>query len=258
MEIYKYVGAGNDFILIPDFDALLEDAALPGLAQRYCDRAASYGADGLMVLRKSAVADCRMLFYNSDGSEAEMCGNGARCLCRFCYEMGLSGQRQIIETPSGIVTGERLSEVLYRIRLNSPSRMDAAEELSYIELGIPGHPHAVLPRPEDLSREELREYARRLRHDPRFPKGANVNLYRLKGENRLELLTFERGVEDFTLACGTGTGATVLALTLLGKVTGDHTEVQNEGGTMWVDVQRNAAGTIELYLTGPAKALPLE
>ena len=258
MEIYKYVGAGNDFILIPDFEAVLEDATLPELALRYCHRGSSYGADGLMVLRKSAVADCRMLFYNSDGSGAEMCGNGARCLCRFCYEMGISGETQVIETPSGIVTGQRLSETLYRIRLNSPSRMDTSETLSYIELGIPGHPHAVLPRPEALDRDALREFARKLRHDPRFPKGANVNLYRLQGENALELLTFERGVEDFTLACGTGTGATVLALTLLGKVSGKNTRVDCQGGTLYVDVEQREDGNIDLYLTGPAEEVPLK
>ncbi len=257
MNLFKYVGAGNDFILIPDFEARLDDASLPALAIQYCDRQQSYGADGLMVLRRSAVADCKMLFYNSDGSKAEMCGNGARCLCRFCYEQGISGERQTIETPAGIVTGLRLSEELYRIRLNSPSLMQPEERLSYIELGCPGHPHAVLPRPEGLSRDQLRDFARALRYDPRFPKGANINLYRLTGENALELLTYERGVEDFTLACGTGTGATVLALTLLGKVSGDHTQVINEGGTMWVDVKATPDGPIELYLTGPAREIKL-
>ena len=138
MNLFKYVGAGNDFILIPDFEARLDDASLPALALKYCDRQRSYGADGLMVLRHSAVADCKMLFYNSDGSKAEMCGNGARCLCRFCYEQGISGERQTIETPAGIVTGLRLSEELYRIRLNSPSLMQPEEARSYIELGCPG------------------------------------------------------------------------------------------------------------------------
>ena len=256
MKIYKYVGAGNDFILIPDFEVSIADDMLPALAVHYCDRSNSYGADGLMVLRKSDRADCRMLFYNSDGSKAEMCGNGARCLCRFCHDHGLSGDQQIIETPAGIVTGERLEEQRYRIRLNSPSLTEPAEDLSYIELGCPGHPHAVLPRP-DMDRDSLRDYARSLRYDPRFPKGANINLYRLTEKNAVSLLTYERGVEDFTLACGTGTGATVLALYLLGKVSGKHTRVENEGGTMWVDVQPAADGSIGLYLTGPAEEIPL-
>ena len=251
MGIYKYNGAGNDFILLPDFGVSLADDVLPALAVHYCDRSGAYGADGMMVLRKSAIADCRMLFFNSDGSKAEMCGNGARCLCRFCYEQGISGETQVIETPAGIVTGQRLSEDQYRIRLNSPTVSRIHRDGSYVELGDPGIPHLVLPRPEQLDRSALRDYARKWRFDLRLPRGANVNLYRLVGENCLELLTYERGVEDFTLACGTGTGATVYALTALGLVTGANTEVRNEGGTLYVDVLREDTD-VALYLTGPA------
>lgn len=257
MEIFKYVGAGNDFILIPDFEEAIAEGDIPALAVKYCDRSSPWGADGLMVLRKSHRADCRMLFYNADGSTAEMCGNGARCLCRFCHDHGLSGDTQMIETPAGLVTGERLGEALYRIQLNSPTVLQLDAPLSYIELGEPGIPHVVLPHPEDMDRDALRSFARALRYDRRFPKGANVNLYRVTGENTVELMTYERGVEDFTLACGTGTGATVLALTLLGKVTGRHTKVQNRGGALWVDVLKNKDGSIGLFLTGPAEELPL-
>ena len=258
MSIHKMVGAGNDFILLEDFDVSISDDRLPVLARYYCDRKGQYGADGLIVLRESDKADCRMLFFNSDGSAAEMCGNGARCVCRYCYDNGLSEDIQTIETASGIITGLRMKADLYRIRLNSPSLMETSEELSYIELGEPGHPHAVLPLPSDLSREALRDYARKLRYDPRFPKGANVNLYRLTGDNCMDLLTYERGVEDFTLACGTGTGATVLALTLLGKVSGVRTRVNCPGGTLWVDVEKEKSGPPSLFLTGPAEEIPLE
>lgn len=251
MKIYSYVGAGNDFVLLPDFDETIPDGEIPALAKKLCHRENGRNVDGFMLLRRSSEAHCRMLFYNSDGSAAEMCGNGARCLCRFLHDYGFAGETQRIATPAGIVTGQWLGGNQYRIRLNSPSVSRLAEDLSYVELGEPGIPHVVLPRPEALDRESLRDFARKLRYDPSFPRGANVNLYRLTGENRLELLTYERGVEDFTLACGTGTGATVYALTRLGKLCGKHTEVCNEGGTLHVDVIEEQ-GAYALYLSGPA------
>ena len=250
MKIYHYVGAGNSFVILPDFEESLATEALPDIARRLCGEE-GFPVDGLMVLRKPQEGGaCRMLFYNNDGSTAEMCGNGARCLCRFCHDHGLAGEKQVLETPAGLVTGERLGENSYRIRLNSPTVLRYEEDLSYLELGDPGIPHAVVAANLSADRGELREFARTLRHSPRFPRGANVNLYEIAGENRLRLLTFERGVEDFTLACGTGTGATVAALALLGKVAGRCTEVLCEGGTLWVDVAED-----QIFLTGPAEAL---
>ena len=237
-------------MILPDFEENLSAEKLPELARRLCSEE-GFPVDGLMVLRKPQKGgDCRMLFYNNDGSTAEMCGNGARCLCRFCHDHGLAGENQALETPAGLVTGQRLDENSYRIRLNSATVLRHEEDLSYLELGNPGIPHAVVEADLSRDRSELREFARALRHSSRFPRGANVNLYTLTGENRLRLLTFERGVEDFTLACGTGTGATVMALTRLGKVTGKHTEVICEGGTLWVDIAEN-----EIFLTGPAEEL---
>lgn len=255
MRAYKYVGAGNDFVLLPDFEEQLREEALPELARRLCSKeAGGFDADGLMVLRRSEQADCRMLFYNSDGSPAEMCGNGARCLCKFCHDHGLSGKVQRLETPAGPVSGERLEAELYRIALNAPTVLRHEPDYSYLELGDPGIPHAVVERDLREDRAHLRQFAGQLRHSPNFPKGANVNLYELTGENSLRLLTYERGVEDFTLACGTGTGATVLALTLLGKVSGEQTRVECEGGQLLVDIRRREA-VPEIYLTGPAREL---
>lgn len=250
MKIYHYVGAGNSFVILPDFEENLSAEKLPELARRLCSEE-GFPVDGLMVLRKpQRGGDCRMLFYNNDGSTAEMCGNGARCLCRFCHDHGLAGERQTLETPAGPVTGERLEENVYRIRLNSATVLRHDADLSYLELGDPGIPHAVVEADLSGDRAKLRDFARALRHSPRFPRGANVNLFELAGENRLRLLTFERGVEDFTLACGTGTGAAVAALTRLGRVTGRHTEVVCEGGTLWVDIEGE-----HIFLTGPAEAL---
>ena len=253
MKFYKYCGAGNDFVLLENFDGALTD--YPALAKRLCDRHFSVGADGLIVLEPAQHgADCRMRFYNNDGSAAEMCGNGVRCLCRHCYERGLSGETQRIETPAGLVTGQRIDADHYRIELNTPSvvrlQMVAEDVLcDYLVLGESGIPHAVAPMPE-LTGATLKDFAARLRFSTAFPGGANVNLWRKTGDNALYLRTYERGVEDFTLACGTGTGATVAALALRGLVSGAQTRVECEGGTLFVDVVPE--DETQIFLSGDA------
>ena len=256
MTFYKYCGAGNDFVLLENFDSAIPEADYPKRAQRLCARKFSVGADGLIVLEPPTLGgDCKMRFYNNDGSAAEMCGNGARCICRHCFDRGLSGERQRIETPAGIVTGQRLPDGRYRIRLNTPSVVRLQEEVAgtvcdYLELGVPGIPHVVVSADLSEKRAILRDFARSLRHAQELPRGANVNLYELTGENAIRLLTFERGVEDFTLACGTGTGATVAALALRGLVSGAQTRVECEGGTLFVDVVRDAE--TQIFLSGDA------
>ena len=120
----------------------------------------------------------------------------------------------------------------------------------YLELGVPGIPHVVVSADLSEKRAILRDFARSLRHAQELPRGANVNLYELTGENAIRLLTFERGVEDFTLACGTGTGATVAALALRGVVSGAQTRVECEGGTLFVDVVRD--DETQIFLSGNA------
>lgn len=255
MKFYKYCGAGNDFILLDCRENAVSDA--PTLAKRLCDRHFGIGADGLMLVeRPMQGGDCKMRFFNNDGSTAEMCGNGARCICKFCCDFGLSGATQRIETPAGMVIGTRIGENRYRVRLNSPEniRLQTAAAgviCDYMELGDPGIPHAVIVTDLEQDRDVLRELARTVRYAPEFPRGANVNLCCLAGENEVRLLTYERGVEDFTLACGTGNGATAAALTLRGLVNGRCVKIRNEGGTLEVDI---ISGTpIGIDLTGEAR-----
>ena len=192
-----------------------------------------------------------------------MCGNGARCICRYAFENGLAGETVRVETPAGLVTGYRLSERDYRVRLNDPGLVEpdrSAEvdgmlyELSYVELGDPGIPHVVLHIDDlaDAAVGTLTYLGRALRFHPDFPKGANVNFYEIPGRNRVLLRTYERGVEDFTYACGTGSGATVLALTLHGELpVGEEIDVVQPGGTLRVRVDMAGDRVRNLWLTGP-------
>ena len=124
-------GAGNDFILLDAIAEPFDESAAPALARALCDRRRSIGADGLMlVTRAEGDADYRMRFYNSDGSPGEMCGNGARCICRYGYARGYAGPIQRVETTAGLVTGWRITEDQYRIRLNTPSVVELEKQLT--------------------------------------------------------------------------------------------------------------------------------
>lgn len=263
MRFCKMNGAGNDFIIVNNIEERLDHSLFPAFARTLCHRHLSIGADGLMVVEHPCRGgDFRMLFYNADGSAGEMCGNGARCICRYGYEKGLAGERQTVETPSGIVTGTRIDRRNYRIRLTDPSivRLDypveACDKLwscAYVELGDPGLPHAAVPYPglHERTMEQMRELGRALRWSPAFPRGANVNFYEITGPDQIVELTYERGVEDFTYACGTGTGSVVLALTLTGQVSGRDVAVSVPGGTLRVTIERKETGPAALWLTGP-------
>ena len=267
MRFWKMNGAGNDFIILNNIEERLPAEAFPALARRLCDRRRSIGADGLMVVERPAgAADYRMLFFNSDGSVGEMCGNGARCICRYGCENGLAGEVQRVETTAGLVTGRRLTRRQYQVELNRPTvlRLDCPVEVdgvswpcAYVELGSPGLPHAVVPVSglRDWPERELFELGRKLCHHPAFPKGANVNFYEVEGPGRIWERTYERGVEDFTHACGTGTGSVVAVLTLQGKSDGREVHVQMTGGELVVDVGVRGGAVEKLLLTGPTNVV---
>lgn len=263
MRFWKMNGAGNDFIILNNIQEGLPEEAFPILARTLCAPHRSLGADGFMVVQPAqGEGDFRMGFYNSDGSLGEMCGNGARCICRYGYETGLAGETQRVETTAGLVTGRRISRREYQVRLNDPTTISLQEELeaegktwpcAYVELGDPGLPHAVVPYPglAGADPQALFRLGRALRNHPRFPKGANVNFYEITGPDQVLEKTYERGVEDFTLACGTGTGSVVTVLTLLGQVSGRGVKVTMAGGVLTVDVERAGDRVTGLYLTGP-------
>ena len=262
MRFTKMNGAGNDFIIVENLCGELDEQKLSKLARTLCDRRMSIGADGLMaVVPAKGTADYGMLFFNCDGSLGEMCGNGARCICRYGYEHQLAGETQTIETTAGLVTGERIDARNYRIRLPQPQNLQyLALDVDgqkvgcmYLELGNPGIPHAVVQYPglRAADEQELFALGRKLRHHPAFPKGANVNFLEKLGENRFYERTWERGVEDFTYACGTGTGASVYALAEKRRC-GDQVQVEMKGGLLIVDIVRVGKKCMDLLLTGPA------
>ena len=254
MEVTYMNGAGNDFMVIDGRGLDLDYAAL---ALELCDIT---GADGFMAVDHSQIADFKLHFYNADGSRGEMCGNGSRCICRFARELGIVGETMTVETDAGLVYGWHLEGERYRVRLNTPTTVDLHRkgDIAYVELGNPGLPHAVREYQGDLwaDAEKLLPEMEALRHDPAFPKGANVNYYSLVSDTEVNVLTFERGVEDFTLACGTGCGSIATVLYLSGRLPGKQLRLNNRGGVLTVRLQ--AEETVEaIFQEGPTEIVKI-
>ena len=251
MKVYYMNGAGNDFMVI---DARGLELDFEKLSLELCKLT---GADGFMAVGNSDKADFRLHFYNADGSRGEMCGSGARCICRFAYDMGIAGAEMVVQTDAGLVPGWRLDENQYKVRLNNPSVLDLSRkgDIAYAELGDPGVPHAVAAYEGDLwaDADSLREQMRALRYDPAFPKGANVNFYQPIGEAEVKVLTFERGVEDFTLACGTGCGSFASTLWAKGELPGSVLTAHNRGGTLRVTIGGECGKVNSILLEGPTE-----
>ena len=251
MNAWYMSGAGNDFMVI---DARGLSLDFSRMALELCKLA---DCDGFMAVDNSDRADFRLHFYNADGSRGEMCGNGSRCVAKFAYDHGIAPENMTIETDAGIITADRISENQYRVRLNNPGIVDLHRhgDMAYVELGNPGVPHGVY-RFAGLDwnmRDELREKMRAERYADYFPKGANVNYYDFLSPDRVRILTFERGVEDFTLACGTGSGSVASVLRLTGKLPGGRVAVENPGGTLLFELEGTAEEVTSILMTGPAE-----
>ena len=255
MKVWYMNGAGNDFMVM---DARGKELDFEALSLELCKLT---GADGFMAVDYSNKGDFKLHFYNSDGSRGEMCGNGARCICRFAYENGIAGDAMVVETDAGLVSGWRLSETQYKVRLNNPGILDLHRkpDAAYVELGTPGVPHAVkeVPGLDWSQKEYLRDMAKALRYDPAFPKGANANFYTWLDAHTVRILTYERGVEDYTLACGTGSGSVAVALWTEGKLPCGVLTVKNPGGDLAVTVSGESGVVTELLLEGSTEVVKI-
>ena len=255
MECLHMSGAGNDFMVI-DARGLETELDFAKMAVELC---AKTHADGFMAIGKSEIADFRLHFYNSDGSRGEMCGNCARCICKFAFDHGIAGEAMTVQTDAGLVPGWRIDENLYRIHLNTPQVLDfyRRDDAVYVELGNPGIPHSVteLPHLYWEMAPMLQPKAKELRFAPEYSKGANVNFYAWTSDTSVRIMTYERGVEDYTLACGTGCGSTAAVLWTEGKLPGGKLTLENKGGTLYVTVEGKRGRISRLILEGPAEVI---
>jgi diaminopimelate epimerase len=250
-------GAGNDFIVIDDRGNQIGDDARE-LAKQLCRRRVSVGADGLILIVPSARGDFRMRYFNADGSEAEMCGNGGRCVARFAFEKGIAGRVMSFESSSGLHEAQILEDGDVRLKMAEPRAMilndrvvvgGEARRLHRINTGVP---HAVC-EVDGLDDFPVVEIGRLVRQHPDFmPEGTNADFIEVLDRNNVALRTYERGVEDETLACGTGAVAAALVSAALGR-TKPPVAVHTRGGdTLTVGFYMSDIGFCNVTLSGNA------
>jgi diaminopimelate epimerase len=251
----KMHGAGNDFVVIDDRAARgLSRGAVAAL----CDRRRGIGADGLILVLPGGPADFRMRYYNSDGGEADMCGNGARCAARFAHDRGIAGAAMAFESRAGIVRAE-IDGADVRVWIGPVTglrlRLSLEGVPGEVHFGVCGVPHAVVVERDAGARPrgEFSAFARRIRAHPGLgPAGANVNVVSVADRRRCAYRTYERGVEDETLACGTGAVVVTTVLAHLGLAEASVACATAGGDTLLVDVVPGPAGATETRLAGPA------
>jgi diaminopimelate epimerase len=230
----KMSGSGNDFILIDHREPFLKEDRLKEFIRKICQRRISVGADGLILIEGSERADFKWRYYNADGSEAEMCGNGGRCAARFAHLKGITGPSLKFETLAGIlsaqVNGKKVKLEMtkpFGLKLDETLFVDGEERIfSSINTGVP---HAVF-FVENLEGLDVLRIGRTIRYHSYFkPSGANADFVQLEKGSQLSIRTYERGVEDETLACGTGVVAVALVAAFKGLVK-SPVSVKTRGG----------------------------
>jgi diaminopimelate epimerase len=257
LRFTKMNGAGNDFILIDNRagDIHLDRSQIAHL----CDRHRGIGADGILLLENAANhADFRMRYFNADGGEAEMCGNGARCFARFANRVAEAQKQISFETPAGVISAELVGD-LVKLHMTEPTdlRLDTelpvANENKTVHFINSGVPHVVIPVPR-IDDVDVRREGSAIRYHKMFsPRGANVNFIEKRGPNTIAIRTYERGVEDETLACGTGIVASALIFAATENTNGPITVIARGGDELQVGFERMGNQFRDVTLTGPAE-----
>ncbi len=251
----KLHGNGNDFILIDEMNSpIIPDDLKPEFAAVYCDRRFGIGADGVLFISKSDKADVRMRLFQPDKSEAEMCGNGIRCLAKYAFDKSYVKTHGFrVETAAGImqVRGgyDNDGDFMATIDMGLPVYHETRDiDGMTVYSANTGVPHAVV-FVGNTGDVDIMAIAPKIRHHPAFPKGTNVNFVQITGQSDIVIRTFERGVEGETLSCGTGSTACALIAAKTGRVFGDTVHVKTAGGPLDITIAEKPT------MTGPAETV---
>ena len=254
----KFSGSGNDFIFIDNRNLEHRADEMIDFVQRVCRRGQSVGADGLMFIEPSERADFKWRFFNADGSEGEMCGNGGRCAARFARELGIAADAVSFETIAGVIDAT-MNGSSVKLRMTQPFDYRAGMELDINGRGVvvdhmnTGVPHAV-EFTDDVETVDIVGDGRAIRtHDAFAPAGANANFARVSGENSVVLRTYERGVENETLACGTGAVATAILAAARGFVSSPVDVNVRSGEILKIYFEGAGADVRDVYMEGETR-----
>jgi len=260
IEFYKMSGSGNDFIIVDNRDKIVDETDLVNFIVKVCRRKMSVGADGFILVENTEGADFKWRFFNSDGSVAEMCGNGARCVARFAYLTGIAGPEMSFETGAGIVEARVAGESV-KIKMTDPSDLktdytlelkDRSISVSSINTGVP---HVVMVT-DTLDDVEVVKMGREVRfHDMFAPAGTNVNFICPIKDDTIGIRTYERGVEDETLACGTGSVAGALIMARKMKIDAPINVLTRSGVILKIYYKEKNGTYQDIYLEGDARII---
>lgn len=249
LEFYKFQGTGNDFVMIDNrqntFDKKSSD-----LVSFLCDRKFGIGGDGLILLETDSPYDFRMVYYNADGKESTMCGNGGRCIVAFanllgiiqkqCRFIAVDGEHQALINEDGDIS----------LQMIDVENIQKNPDFIFLNTGSPHHVQLV----EDIENYDVFNNGKNIRESELYaPSGTNVNFVEQKGDNYFKVRTFERGVEDETLSCGTGATAAALAMFELGKANAKEIKIDVEGGSLKVSFDYSNQKYNNVFLTGAAR-----
>jgi diaminopimelate epimerase len=248
MKFYKYQGTGNDFVMI---DNRLENFPKNNtkLIESLCDRRFGIGADGLILLENDNSTDFKMVYYNSDGNESSMCGNGGRCLVAFAKSLNVIDNKTTFIATDGLHNATVDENGIVSLQMKDVNEVKIETEYVFLNTGSPHHVTLV----NDLENYDVKENGAKIRYSDLYGKvGSNVNFVNQISENHFALRTYERGVEDETLSCGTGATATAIAMNAIGKTNSNSIDINVEGGKLKVTFEKSSRGFEKVFLIGPA------
>lgn len=247
LHFYKYQGTGNDFILIDNRSQQLTKNDTK-LVASLCDRKFGIGADGLILLENDKISDFKMVYYNADGREGSLCGNGGRCTVAFAKYLGIVDQETIFNAADGQHRATITNDIV-SLQMQDVSLIKEKTNYMFLDTGSPHHVQIV----KNLKDFKVFEEGKKLRYGLYGQSGSNINFVEPLDGGAFKVRTYERGVEDETLSCGTGVTAVALAMHNSGKVDKEKVLIQTEGGELQVRFRKDKGVYKDIFLIGPAK-----
>jgi diaminopimelate epimerase len=247
MTFYKYQGTGNDFIIVDNRTMKIDKNNTKRIAE-LCDRRFGIGADGFILLQNDENSDFKMVYYNADGNESSMCGNGGRCITAFAKFLGVIEDETEFLAIDGLHKAKIENNIVY-LQMQDVSNVEVYEGHAFLDTGSPHHVQLV----SNLNTFEVKSEGSKIRHgQPYNEAGSNVNFVEPLSDDSFAVRTYERGVEDETLSCGTGVTAVALAMHKTGKTKSDTVSLKTPGGQLKVTFSSNENSYNNVWLVGPA------
>ncbi len=249
IKFYKYQGTGNDFVMIDNRQVFFPKENSQ-LIERLCDRRFGIGADGLILLENDTETDFRMVYYNSDGNESSMCGNGGRCLVAFAKSLNVINDKTSFNAIDGLHHASILENGIVSLQMKDVDKVTINKNYLFLNTGSPHHVTMV----NDIENFDVKTNGAEIRFSDLYGNtGSNVNFVTQLSENHFRLRTYERGVEDETLSCGTGATATAIAMNACGKTKATNIALDVEGGTLRVSFHKKGTTYSNVFLEGKAE-----